>query len=278
MNCAPAYRTAPVAIDSEQLDRGEEDRVDLLHVDVRDPVLLVQAVELGLEGALAVERLDHCHAGDGLGQLSGHDRDPRPHVRGGDVRDPLEPPRDHDAGREHAQRDEPEAPVEQEETGDGGDERQRVDDQRRQSLVEDVRERVDVAVQARDDPARLLLREVPQRKRGEMVEEVASKLEHDPLADAREPEPGQRAEHPRRSVDTDVREHREQQPVFVSGANAVVGRVLDQKPAGDRRGSRERREHGDHRHLSLALRGVGEQARQARVTATRQRTRLRTER
>ena len=130
---------------AEQLDRREEDRVDLLHVDVRDAVLLVQPVELGLEGALAVERLDHGHARDGLGELRGHDRDPRPHVRGGDVGDALEPARDQDPGRQHAERDEPEAPVEQEEPADGGDERQRVDDERRQALVEDVRERVDVA-------------------------------------------------------------------------------------------------------------------------------------
>ena len=33
---------------------------------------------------------------------------------------------------------------------------------------------------------------------GEMGEEVAPQLEHDPLAHAREPEPGQRAEHPGR--------------------------------------------------------------------------------
>ena len=78
------------------------------------------------------------------------------------------------------------------------------------------------------------------------MEEVAAQLEHDSLAHAREAEPGQRAEHPRRRVDADVREHREQQPVLVAGANAVVDRVVDEEPAGHRRGGRERREHGDH--------------------------------
>ena len=65
---------------SQQLDRGEEDRVDLLHADVRHTVLLVEPVELGLECALAVERLDDRHAGDRLGELRGHDRDPGPHL------------------------------------------------------------------------------------------------------------------------------------------------------------------------------------------------------
>ena len=105
----------------QQLDRREEDRVDLLHADVRHAVLLVQPVELGLERALAVERLHDGHPGDRLGELGGHDRDPRPHLGRRLVRDPLEPARDDDPGRQHAEGDEPEPPVEQEEPADGGD-------------------------------------------------------------------------------------------------------------------------------------------------------------
>ncbi len=92
----------------------------------------------------------------------------------------------------------PEAPVEEEQAADRRDERERVDDERRQSLVEHVRERVDVARQARDDPARLLLREVAERERGEVLEEVAAQVEHDLLADPGEHEPGRRPEHPGR--------------------------------------------------------------------------------
>ena len=65
---------------SQQLDRGEEDRVDLLHADVRHAILLVEPVELGLERALAVESLHDGHPGDRLGELGGHDRDPGPHL------------------------------------------------------------------------------------------------------------------------------------------------------------------------------------------------------
>ena len=170
---------------TQQLDRREEDRIDLLHADVRNAVLLVQPVELGLEGALAVERLHDGHTGDRLGELCGHDRDPGAHLGRRDVRDALEPACDDDPGREHAEGDEPEPPVEQEEPADGGDQRQRVDDERRQALVEDVGERVDVARQPRDDPAGLLLREVAERQGREVLEEVAAELEHHPLADAR---------------------------------------------------------------------------------------------
>ena len=55
-----------------------------------------------------------------------------------------------------------------------------------------------------------------------MLEEVAAELEHDPLTDAREPEPGPRPEHPRRRVDADVREHGEREPLLVAGSDAVV--------------------------------------------------------
>ena len=74
--------------DAEELDRGEEDRRELLRVDVRDPVLLVEVAELALERPLAVEGLDDGHARDRLGELGGDGRDPRPHVGERGVRRP----------------------------------------------------------------------------------------------------------------------------------------------------------------------------------------------
>ena len=99
-------------------------------------------------------------------------------------------------GREHDERHDAEAPVEQEEPADRRQQRQRVDDERRQPLVEHVRERVDVARQARDDPAGLLLREVAKREPREMVEQVAPQFEHHPLTDPGEHQPRRRAEQP----------------------------------------------------------------------------------
>ncbi len=67
-------------------------------------------------------------------------------------------------GGEHEQRDESEPPVEQEEPADRRDECERVHDERRESLVEDIGESIDIAGQPRDDPASLLLREIPERE------------------------------------------------------------------------------------------------------------------
>ena len=110
-----------------------------------------------------------------------------------------------------------------------------------------------------------------------MLEEVAAELEHDPLPDVGEPEPRQRAEHPRGGVDADVADHGEQQVVLVALLDAVVDRVLDEMPADDRGRGGERREQGDQSQATLPLGGVGEEARESGVVlaATRQRTRLR---
>ena len=72
---------------AEELDRREEDREDLLDVRRLRSVRVVERVELGLEAALAVERLHDGHSGDRLGDLRRHGSDPVPllDVRG--VRD-----------------------------------------------------------------------------------------------------------------------------------------------------------------------------------------------
>ena len=111
-----------------------------------------------------------------------------------------------------------------------------------------------------------------------MVEEVAPELEHDPLADACEAEPGEGAEDPSGGVDANVGEHDEQQPPFVVAANPAVDRVADEVPAGDGCRRRECGEQGDDREAALALGGVGNKAREPGVVSlTRQRTRLRRE-
>ena len=76
--------------DAEEFDRREEDAEDLLRVRVRLAVRVVQLVELALEAALAVERLDDRHPGDGLGELRRHPRDPVSHLESpaGETHDP----------------------------------------------------------------------------------------------------------------------------------------------------------------------------------------------
>ncbi len=255
---------------TQELDCGEEDRRELLRVDVRDPVLLVQVAELALEGALAAERLDDGHACDRLGELCGDGRDPRSHVGERDVRRRLEPAGHDDPRREHDQRHDAEAPVEQEEPADRGEQCQRVDDERRQALVEDVRDRIDVARQAGDDPARLLLREVPERERGEMLEEVAAQVEHDLLTDAGEHQPRRRAEDPGGCPDCDVEHHVDAETRLVRGLDAVVDGVADDRPAEHRCGGGDRGDQHDQADPPAAADGVAPEARQAGVLLRRQ--------
>ena len=180
-------------------------------------------------------------------------------------------------GREHAHRDEAEPPVEQEEAGDGGDQRQRVDDERRQALVEDVRERVDVARQPRDDPAGLLLREVAERQRGQVVEEVAAQLEHDALADAGEAEPGGGAENPGGRVHGDVGERRRSRGAARRRRGCRCRSRPDEMPARDRRRGGEPREHRDQDQAALLVLRVRREPRKpgAVLGLTRQGARLR---
>ena len=182
----PTTSTAQVEIVPEELDRREEHREQLLGVDVRCPVLVVQLVELPLELALAVERLDDRHPRDRLGHLCGDGGDAIADVQLRDGGLALEPPREHERGRQDHHRHEPQPPVDDEEHDDRRRQEDDVRDERRQALRERVRDRVDVARHPGDDPSRPLLREVAQRERGEVVEQVAAEPEDDPLADDRE--------------------------------------------------------------------------------------------
>ena len=165
---------------AEELDRREEDREDPLDVRRLRPVRVVERVELGLEAAFAVERLHDCHARHRLGDLRRDGGDPVPLLDVRRVRDPLEPAREDERRRQDDERDEPEAPVGDEERDDRRRQEDDVRDEGRHPLREDVGDRVDVARETRDDPARLLLREVAEREAGEVVEEVPPQADHDP--------------------------------------------------------------------------------------------------
>ena len=254
----------------EELDRREEEGRELLRVDVRDAVGFVQLGELRLKRSLAAEGLNDGHAGDGLGKLGRDGGDPCSYVGERDVRRRLEPPRDDDAGRQDDQRDDPESPVENEQPDDRGHERHGVDDQRCQPLVEHVRERVDVARQPRNDPARLLLREVPQGEGGEVLEEVATEIEHDLLSDPREHQPRRRPDDPGGGPDSDVEDDVGGEARQVVGLDAVVDRIADDRPAGDRRGRRDGCEQHHAGQPLPATDGVAPEARQTGAVVMRQ--------
>ncbi len=261
---------------AEELDRREEERVELLRVGVRDEVLAVEVVELGAEVGLAVVRLDHGHPGHRLRELRGHRRDPLAHAEERAVRLHLEPASEHECGRQDHERDEAEPPVEDEEPDHRAEQGEAVRDERREALREHVRDRVDVRGEARDDPARLLLREVAQRERGEVAEEVAADVEHDPLADPGEAAREGGAEPPGGRVDGDVGDHDDGQPPHVVLLDSVVDGVADQQPAADLAARRDRRRAHQQPDAPVAALEVAAQAREPGAGPMPQRLRLRT--
>ncbi len=84
---------------AQELDRREEDREDLLRVDVLLAVCDVQLVELRLKGALPVERLHDRHPRDGLGDLRRDRGDAVARLDQRHVRRALEPAGEHERRR-----------------------------------------------------------------------------------------------------------------------------------------------------------------------------------
>ena len=106
--------------------------------------------------------------------------------------------------RQDHHRREREPPVEDRQGDHRAGQREHVADERREPLREHVGERVHVVRDARDDPARALLREVAQRERREVPEEMLAQPQHDQLAELREAEDQERADEPGGGVDADV--------------------------------------------------------------------------
>jgi hypothetical protein len=215
---------------AEKLDRREEDREDLLGVDVLLAVCSVQLVELLLERALAVERLHDRHPRHGLRDLRGHHRDPVARLDERDVRRALEPAGQHECGRDDREHDEPESPVGDQQRDHCGRQQDRVRDQRGHPSREHIGDGVDVGCQARDDPARLLLREVTEREARQMVEEVLAQTEHHPLAEPGKATDQPALEHPADCCDAEVDHDDDREVVLVTGADPLVDRVADEQP------------------------------------------------
>ena len=81
-------------------------------------------------------------------------------------------------------------------------------------------------------------REVAQRERREVAEEVLAQAQHDQLPEAREAHDQERADDPGRGVDGHVDRDVELEPRAVAGLDAVVDRVAHEQPAADLRGRR----------------------------------------
>ena len=245
---------------AEELDRGEEDREDLLHVDGLRLVRVVQLVELGLERALAVERLHDRHPRDRLGNLRGDGADAVPLLDERDVRRVREPAGEEQRGREDCEHDEAQSPVGDEQRRERRREEDDIRDERRHPLGKDVADGVDVARQAGDDPARLLLREVPERQAGEVVEQIAAQAEHHALADAGEPADEDRLQDPADRGYSQVDRDDDRQVMRIARANAVVDGVADEEPAARLAGGIPHRDEDHQRRAQLQALEIPRQA------------------
>src|SRR2546423_472826 len=216
---------------AEELDRREEDREDLLRVDVLLAIRRVQLVELVLEAALAVERLHDRHAGDRLRDLRRHDGDAIARLDERDVGGPLEPACQDECRRHDREDDEAEPPVCDQQGRERGRQEHDVRDEGRHALREDVRDRVHVARQPGDDPPGLLLREVAEREPRQVVEEVAAQAQHHALPEAGETADEDRLEDPAAGGDAEVDRDDDREVALVVHANSVVDRVAYEQPA-----------------------------------------------
>src|ERR1700730_2171708 len=254
--------------DAEKLDRREEDREDLLRVDVLLAVRRIQLVELRLERALAVEGLHDRHAGNRLRNLCGDDRDAVARFDERDVRGALKPTRQDEREWHRREDDEAEPPVRNQQGDHRSGQQDHVRDERRHALREDVGDRVDVARQSRDDPARFLLREVPERQTRQVIEKVLAQPEHHPL-----PEPGETAyehglEQPPARRDDQVDDDDHRAVVVGPGADALVDRVANKKPAAGLCGGIPRRARHEPERDELAALQIQPEPLHAAITSS----------
>ena len=133
---------------------------------------------------LAGERLDDPHAGDVLGERRGDEAEPLAHRRGRRASSSVRKKNRRDAHhRDHRQRGEREPPVEDEEQDRGADQRQRVLDEARDAVGDELVERLDVVRQPADDHAGPIPLVEAEREPLEVVEELRPQVGEHPLAD-----------------------------------------------------------------------------------------------
>ncbi len=223
----------------EQVDGGEVDRVQDRRLVVRGAVAVVDAVERLLLHGLAGERLDDAHPRDVLGERGCDEAEPLADVAIGAVRAAAEPGGDERHRHEHGQRRERESPVEEEEDDGGSEQEQRVLDQARDAVGDQLVECLDVVGDPADDHAGAVALVEAEREPLQLAEELVAKVGEDALAGP----PGQirvgggEGEGEQRrgeEQDDDLR-----QPAEVAGADPLVDRELRQV------GRRERDERVD---------------------------------
>ena len=245
----------------QEVDEREVEPVREDGLLVRLAVVRIDLLEVAPAARLARERLDDAHAGDVLGERG---RDEAEALAHGAVGAGAAHPKDrgrHGHRRDDGQRREREPPVEQEEDDRRADEQERVLDERRDAVRDQLVERVDVVRQPADDHACPVALEVAERQALEMAEEPVAKVGEDPLTgpagEVRLRRGSDKVRDPRGDEEDDDRRQRLEVPL----ADPVVDCELGEVGRDERRQRRrEQREDGEGRPELVR----GGQARQGR--------------
>ena len=212
----------------EQVDGREVDRVQDRRLVVRGAVAVVDAVERLLLHRLARERLDDAHPGDVLGERGGDEAEPLAHVAVGAVRAAAEPGRHERHRHEHGQRRERQPPVEEEEDDRGAEQEERVLDQARDAVGDELVERLDVVRDPADDHAGAVALVEAEREPLEVAEELVAQVGEDALAGPAGQVGVGGGEREREQRRAEEEEDDLRQPAEVAAADALVDRELRQ--------------------------------------------------
>ena len=223
----------------EQVDEREVEAVEEDRLHVRLAVALGDLAELAQVRLLTGEGLDDPHPRDVLGEGGRDEPEPLAHRGVGPGRALAEDHARDAHERDHDERREREPPVEHEEEDRRAEEGERVLDEARDPVGDELVDRLDVVRQPADDHPRAVPLVEAEREVLEMVEEVVAQVGQDALAD------------PAGEVGLDVAHAPAQQPEEQEGADdppelgevvladPVVDRVLGEERRREREGRRE---------------------------------------
>ncbi len=149
---------------------------------VRLPVVGVDLLEVALVRGLAVEGLHDAHAGDVLGEGGRDEAEPLADGAVGACGDDAEERRRDRHEREDCERGECEPPVEGEEDRGGADEDERVLEEARDAVRDELVERLDVVRETADQDARAIALVEAEREPLQVAEELVAQVGEDALA------------------------------------------------------------------------------------------------
>jgi hypothetical protein len=240
----------------QEVDEREVEAVGYDRDVVGLAVMGVDVLEVALVRGLTVERLHDSHAGDVLGKGCRDEPEPFANRPVGAGRHDAEDRRRDRHEREDRKRGECELPVQGEEDRGRTDEDQRVLEEARHAVGDELVERLDVVRQAADQHARPVALVEAEGEPLEMAEELVAQVGEDALAGPAGEIGLCAAHHPVERAGRDEDDDDFDEPPVVLGADAVIEGEL--REVGRRERGERRREEGDDRERRPQLVTGGE--------------------